>query len=324
MANVVSEDTTERAKPAGADSRRVSGVSRRRLLGLGGAAGLALAAAGPLVAVGRAQASDEAAEPVRIRQWAMVIDLRNCDGCMDQAVPPQCTQYCIWGHSVPEGQQWLQVYQPEVLAGLPDRDIHFLPMPCQQCENSPCTNACPVGATFHTPEGMVLIDQQRCIGCRLCMAACPYDRRFFNWSDPVQLASVKNSEYSVWHETPAIRGTVMKCNFCPERTAAGGVPFCVEACPHGAIYFGDLEEDIATNGDEVVELSRFIDENEAFRYKEELGTKPRVWYIAGHVESADVRDGAEREFPANDGRVFRGDELEWPWRRIVAATEEKV
>jgi molybdopterin-containing oxidoreductase family iron-sulfur binding subunit len=153
------------------------------------------------------------------------------------------------------------------------------------------------------------------------MAACPYDRRFFNWTDPVQLPNVKNGAYDIFHETPAFRGTVMKCNFCPARTVGGGVPFCVEACPHGAFYFGDLEEDIATNGEDVVQLSRFLRANGAFRYKEELGTKPRVWYISGHSEAAEVREDAEREFPSDDGKVFMGDKLEWPWRMILAQTE---
>ncbi len=258
------------------------------------------------------------AETTRVRRWAMVIDLRKCDGCVDQGVPPQCTQYCVWGHFIPENQQWMEVYRHNELEGIPEASGHFMPVPCQQCENAPCVNVCPVGATFATPNGEVLIDQDRCIGCRFCMAACPYDRRFFNWEEPEQLPQIQNSEYNIFHQTPAKKGTVMKCNFCPERTAAGGVPLCVEACPHAGIYFGDLEEDIATNGDEVVQLSRFLEDNGAFRFKEELGTKPRVWYIPGRTEKGDVKEDEERTFPTTSGQAFRKEEIEWPWRKMVA------
>jgi len=258
----------------------------------------------------------------RVRRWAMVIDLGKCDGCADQGVPPQCTQYCIWGHFIPEGQHWIEVYEHNELEGVPDVSGHFMPVPCMQCENAPCVNVCPVAATFTTPEGVVMIDQQRCIGCRFCMAACPYDRRFFNWEEPDQLPQIKNSEYNILHQMPAMKGTVMKCNFCPERTAAGSVPFCVEGCPHGSIYFGDLEEDIATNGEEVVQLSRFLEKNGAFRYKEELGTKPRVWFIPGHADKGEVLEDDEREFPTYHATKFLKHEIEWPWRKMAAQMQE--
>jgi molybdopterin-containing oxidoreductase family iron-sulfur binding subunit len=242
----------------------------------------------------------------------MVIDLKRCDGCSGLGLPPQCTQYYNWARFAPEEQQWLEVYQPEV-NDLPNAGNQFLPAPCMQCQNAPCVNVCPVAATFHNPEGVVLIDQERCIGCRLCMAACPYDRRFFNWGEPVQPQHVKETPYNVQTQTPAIKGTVMKCDFCTERAEAGGLPFCVEGCPRGGIYFGDLEEDIATNGQEVVQLSRLLNENEGFRYKEELGTKPRVYYIQGHGEEAPRKTHHERD--------FLKDKLEWPWRRMAAQIE---
>ena len=280
----------------------------RRQFVLGAAtAGAALAAAG----VGTRSEADEGEETeehesTRLRRWAMVIDLRQCDGCVDQGVPPQCTQYCIWGHSVPEDQQWVEVFAFEELKDVPTSELHFMPILCQQCQNPPCTNVCPVGATFSTPEGVVLIDQERCIGCRMCMAACPYDRRFFNWKEPAQLPEIKDSPYNIFHQTPAIKGTVMKCNWCPERTMAGGLPFCVEGCPHGAMYFGDLEEDIATNGQEIVVPSRFLSENQAYHLREDLGTKPRVYYIAGHGEAAG-RDAFSK------GRL----PTVWPWMERV-------
>lgn len=307
--------------------------SRRNFLRLlGGAAGVALVAPRKEAFAAEQEHSGRGNHPRpgpgeteestnRLRRWAMVVDLRRCDGCTGLGLPPQCTQYCIWGRLVPEGQEWVEVYTvrtSEHLSPSEDGSPMCLPAFCMQCQNAPCANVCPVGATFHAPDGVVLIDQMRCIGCRLCMAACPYDRRFFNWSEPVQPDWVKKVPYEVRTQVPAIRGTVMKCDFCTERAAAGGLPFCVDGCPNGAIYFGDLEQDVATNGREIVKLSRFLEENHAFRYKEELGTEPRVWYIPGHGQL--VREG---QGSANPGahRPLR-ERLEWPWRTLAAAARQ--
>ncbi len=168
---------------------------------------------------------------------------------------------------------------------------------------------CPVGATFSTPEGVVLIDQERCIGCRICMAACPYDRRFFNWADPPIPPEALLADYSADHQVPATKGTVMKCDMCPDLARAGTLPYCVQACPNHAIYYGDLEEDIATNGRELVSVSRFLSENQAYVLKEHLGTKPRVHYVPGHGEAVG-RDAFE------EGRM----PTEWPWVRRVEGT----
>ncbi|MDP2949140.1 MAG: 4Fe-4S dicluster domain-containing protein [Chloroflexota bacterium] len=234
----------------------------------------------------------------RIRQWAMAIDLRYCDGCQSVGKPPQCTTACIEGHFAPEPMEWIQVFESE----LPGGGTQFIPTPCQQCQNPPCVNVCPVGATFSTPEGTVLIDQDRCIGCRICMAACPYDRRFFNWGTAPTPPETRWAHYSPEHQVPTKRGTVMKCDFCPDMIRSDTLPYCVQGCPNHAIYYGDLEEDIAGNGKQVVVLSRLLAENQAYRLKEDFGTKPRVYYIAGHGEAVG-RD------------VFTGGRLptEWPW-----------
>jgi len=234
----------------------------------------------------------------RIRQWAMVIDLRSCDGCQSVGKPPQCTAACIEGHFAPEPMEWIQVFEGD----LPGGGTQFIPTPCQQCQNPPCVNVCPVAATFSTPEGTVLIDQDRCIGCRICMAACPYDRRFFNWGTPPIPPESQMAEYSAEHQVPARRGTVMKCDFCPDMMRTDTLPYCVQGCPNQAIYYGDLEEDVASNGDEVIVLSRFLSENQAYRLKEDFGTKPRVYYVAGHGEAVG-RDVYE------EGRLA----TEWPW-----------
>lgn len=239
----------------------------------------------------------------RIRQWTMIIDLRACDGCQSTGKPPRCTTACIEGHFAPEPMEWVEVYETE----LPGGGTQFIPTPCQQCENPPCVNVCPVGATFSTPEGTVLIDQERCIGCRICMAACPYDRRFFNWGDAPVPPEAMLADYSPEHQVPAKKGTVMKCDFCPDMARAGTLPYCAQGCPNGAIYYGDLEEDVATNGKVIVSVSRFLSENDAYRLKEDLGTKPRVYYIPGHGEAVG-RD------------AFTPDRhpTEWPWMERAA------
>ena len=249
-------------------------------------------------------------EDGRIRQWGMVIDLRYCDGCQGIDLPPQCTAACIEGHFAAEPMEWIEVFEHELAGG----GSNFIPTPCQSCQNPPCVNVCPVGATFSAPEGHVLVDQKRCIGCRMCMAACPYDRRFFNWGKPPVPKEAHHAEYSAEHQTPPMRGTVMKCDFCPDMARAGRVPHCVQGCPNNAIYYGDLEEDLATNGEEVVTFSRFLSENNVFRQKEELGTKPRVFYIPGHGEAVgrDVFQHGRRR-------------TVWPWVEKVkgAATPWK-
>lgn len=249
-------------------------LTRRQLIGtLGGVGGAALAAGFVPVAFPEAAA----AEPrTKQRQWAMVIDLRRCDGCK------KCTDACQTTHHLPQSFEWIKVFEMKDKTGTQ----YFMPRPCMHCENAPCLRVCPVGATFKDAEGVVLVDQQRCIGCRMCMAACPYGARYFNYADPPAFDNpfgAPTPEYPV----PQIKGTVGKCMLCVHRTDGGELPACVEACGMKAIYVGDLVEDVATNGDQTVRLSTFLQENDAFRYKEELGTGPRVYYIAGHGQQLD-------------------------------------
>jgi molybdopterin-containing oxidoreductase family iron-sulfur binding subunit len=278
------------------------GLSRRQAmtrLGLGGAA-LPLVGVPVLVDSFKdeAAASPATGPGGRTRQWGMLIDLRRCDGCQSQGTAPQCTTACIEGHFVPQPMEWIEVYEGEL-----DGDgTQFIPTPCQQCQNPPCVNVCPVTATFSTSEGPVLIDQERCIGCRMCMAGCPYDRRFFNWGDPPVPPEALLADYSVEHQTPAKKGTVMKCDFCPEMARAGTLPMCVQACPNDAIYYGDLEEDIATNGREVVGFADHMSANNSYRLKESLGTEPRVHYIPGHGEDVGRDRHTEGRLPTT-----------WPW-----------
>jgi molybdopterin-containing oxidoreductase family iron-sulfur binding subunit len=247
------------------------------------------------------------------RAWCMVIDLKKCDGCVTRGISPQCVQACILGHFAPKGQQWIEVYELE----LPGGGSFFLPAPCYQCENAPCVNVCPVGATYHTEDGVVLVDHDRCIGCRLCMAACPYQRRFFNWGTPELPPEAASAEYSPLYPVPAVKGTVIKCMFCLHFLHDGRLPYCVSGCPTRALYMGDLNADVASNGAEVVELGRFLDANDAFRYKEELGTQPRVYYLPGHGQASGRKPDDPRELiqpewtwggEGNDRKIGI-----WPW-----------
>ncbi len=265
----------------------------------------------------RVKAADSASETAstkeKVRAWCMVIDLKKCEGCVTIDTPPQCTQACITGHFVPKGQEWIQVYEVD----LPGGGTYFMPAPCYQCENAPCVNVCPVAATYHDKNGIVLIDHHRCIGCRMCMAACPYQRRFFNWGTPEIPPEAALAEYSPLYPVPAIKGTVIKCMFCAHFLRDGKLPYCVTGCPMKALYIGDLNENIASNGMEVVELSEFLDDNNAYRYKGELGTQPRVWYLPGHGENFGRKPKDPRQFKQPiwgwGGEGYNRRPGVWPW-----------
>ena len=139
-------------------------------------------------------------------QWAMVIDLERCDGCK------MCTTACQETHFTGD-QEWIKVFEVKDEAG----NTVFLPRPCMQCENAPCLNVCPVGATFRNENGTVLIDHELCIGCRFCMAACPYDARSFNWGEPENPPGATFAKYSPEYPVPHRKGTVDKCMFCAHK-----------------------------------------------------------------------------------------------------------
>lgn len=260
----------------------------------------------------RSIANQEAPHAEKHHAYGWVIDLRKCTGCVNFDSPPQCTQTCINAHFVPKGQQWIQTFTVEL-----PRGKYFLPAPCMQCENAPCVNVCPVGATYHDKDGMVLIDHTRCIGCRMCMAACPYHRRFFNWSTPQVPPDALKAAYSPLYPVPAVKGTVIKCMSCAHLLREGRVPFCVRGCPTKALYVGDFNEDLVSNGREVQILSRFLSERNAYRLKEDLGTQPRVWYLPGHGEEGGRAADDKRELQppvwgwGGDGYDFRPGV--WPW-----------
>jgi molybdopterin-containing oxidoreductase family iron-sulfur binding subunit len=154
---------------------------------------------------------------------------------------------------------------------LPQKDKFYLPVQCNQCDNPPCVSACPVQATWKESDGIVVIDYDWCIGCRYCMAACPYEARRFNFSEPRIAAHEVNPNQGVLSNRVRPRGVVEKCHFCLHRTRNGDYPACLEACPTGARKFGNLN-------DPTSEVAQIIKHKNVFVLKEELNTKPSFFY----------------------------------------------
>ena len=210
------------------------------------------------------------------RRWAMVVDTGKCPaGCRE------CTDACHRVHNVPDFKNrkdeikwiWKEPFRdvfpeqeyPYLKEPLKDRPVIVL---CNHCDNPPCVRVCPTKATFRRPEdGIVMMDYHRCIGCRFCVAACPYGARSMNFRDPRPFIKEVQPEFPT-----RTKGVVEKCNFCVERLAQGLLPACVEACKEQAMIFGDVE-DPQSQVREIVQ-ARFT-----LRRRPELGTHPQVYYI---------------------------------------------
>ena len=214
--------------------------------------------------------------------WGMVIDLDRCTGCQAcvMACKAENNVAAVGAKEAARGRiiSWMQVLTEES-----EERTRFLPRPCLQCDDPPCIKVCPVYATYRNPEGIVAQIYARCIGCRFCMAACPYNAKYFNWLRYQREAPGQNPDVSV-----RPKGVVEKCTFChhrlqkareraraERRDLAPGeyVPACAETCPSRAIVFGDLSD----HGSEVARLAR---SPRAFRLGEDLGTKPKVIYLS--------------------------------------------
>ncbi len=254
-------------------------MTRRNLLqvmtmvGAGTVAGWAgLNWAAPAVADEPPKAPEK--DPALTHQWFYLIDLRDCDGC------DACTKACQKMHNLSKEQEWIKVYRMTTPGG----NEYFMPRTCMQCENAPCVKVCPVGASFKSPDGITLVDQSTCIGCRMCMAACPYEARYFNWGEPPQPQGSTLQKPAPEYPVPQQKGTVGKCVLCVHNLRYGKIPACVDSCSMGVLYVGDLNTGLATNGFKTIQLSEFMKHNNVVRYKEELGTRPRVYYVPGNGE----------------------------------------
>ncbi|NND08923.1 MAG: 4Fe-4S dicluster domain-containing protein [Saprospiraceae bacterium] len=211
----------------------------------------------------------EARKGIPGRKFVMVIDLGRCKNA------GACTTSCQKGHDLAADQDWMKIL---LLRNTKETEPYWFPKPCFHCDNPPCVKVCPVDATFKRDDGIVLVDNDRCIGCKFCMSACPYSARIFNWEDPPE-SEIEDVEYSPETSVPAKVGTIGKCDFCPDLSRKGELPHCVTGCPNGAIYFGDANEDAVSNGEEMVRLQTLLTDRSAYRHLEELGTEPRVYYL---------------------------------------------
>ncbi|MBU0740759.1 4Fe-4S dicluster domain-containing protein [bacterium] len=251
---------------------------RRDFLKISGASLLGLGVGGPVVASGpEKRARDAHAGP----RWAMVIDTTKCrrrDGCS------ACSDACHLVHNVPEIPEprhevkwiWKEKYPrafPTQVHPYTEKSVleQSVPVLCNHCDRPPCVRVCPTQATFKAEDGIVAMDMHRCIGCRYCIAACPYGSRSFNWRDPRPYIEDVQPDYPT-----RTKGVVEKCNFCKERLARGRIPACVEACAaagnEGVLLFGDLN-------DPESDVSRALRTANTIRRKPSLGTAPHIFYI---------------------------------------------
>ena len=211
-------------------------------------------------------------EGIAGKKWVMVIDLAKCRNAR------KCINSCQNAHDLHPHQYHINTLEMQESENTAP---YYMPKPCQHCDNPPCVSVCPVDATFKRQDGIVLIDNERCIGCRFCIAACPYNARIFNWQEPVNAENKNDLLYDVELNVPQKKGTVSKCLFSADRLRENKMPYCVSACPNGVFYFGDENENAVTNGTtkETYKLSALLEDNAGYQLMPELGTKPRVYYL---------------------------------------------
>jgi len=235
-------------------------------------------------------------EGIPNRKFVMVIDLAKCKNAL------KCVSACNKHHYITGENAWLKVHKMQESK---DTAPYWMPRTCMHCDQPACVTVCPVDATFKRKDGLVLIDNERCIGCRFCMAACPYSIRVFNWSEPAQgeMSEITmHMDMDMGTENPSIeyagvpsrKGTPDKCDFCPHTIKNGELPHCVTACPNGVFYFGDKYEDTVTNGEETLRLGKLLEDKAGYRLLEELGTAPSVYYLPPVDRLVDFEDGMDQ------------------------------
>ncbi len=219
-------------------------------------------------------------EALKAKRWAMVVDMSKFKTAEDYQ---RCIDACHHAHNVPNVTDnlkhevkwiWEETYE-HAFPGTEDeylaeeiKELPFLIL-CNHCDNPPCVRVCPTKATFkRKSDGIVMMDMHRCIGCRFCMAACPYGARSFNYKNPRPFLDPEKENPEFPTRT---KGVVEKCTFCYERLAKGQMPACVEAS-RGALIFGDIEDPNS-------EVRKVLGSRYSFRRKPELGTRPSVYYI---------------------------------------------
>lgn len=254
-------------------------IDRRKFLALaGGAAALGVAGKQSYQAIAKGDI-DKVVGHGENKRWAMVVDMKKFREYPEDR--KRAIEACHLSHNVPDLDNkmheikwiWEEPFHHAFIEqenhNIP-KDIHEMPVLlfCNHCNNPPCTHVCPTQATWRREsDGLVMMDWHRCIGCRYCMAACPYQSRSFNWVEP------KPHVKKLTDSFPArTRGVVEKCTFCDERIARGQQPACVEACRHGGLIFGDLNEWNSP-------VRKVLREKYSIRRKPELGTQPEVYYI---------------------------------------------
>ena len=219
-------------------------------------------------------------EPLDNVLYGYAFNITRCKGYMD------CVEACVQENNLDRQSktQYIRIFemdsgQLDPTSGdgkyfheVPVEDKFYMGVQCFHCENAPCIKACPTKATWQEPDGIVVVDYDWCIGCRYCMAACPYWGRRFNWGDPVVPKEEINTKQHYLGNRMRWKGVMEKCTFCVQRTRQGKLPACVDACPTGSRVFGNLLDPDS-------EIRFVLKNKKVFRFKEELNTDPKFWYF---------------------------------------------
>lgn len=201
--------------------------------------------------------------------YAYAVKMNRCIGCHT------CSLACKMQNNIPDGMLWNRVLteNTDVVDGAegtyPNLKRTYLPLGCQHCQNAPCQKVCPTGATYTDNMGRVEINYSKCIGCRMCSAACPYNVRVFNWNEPSRITGWEYGDSAVQARP---KGVMEKCTLCTPRVTRGQEPMCVASCPTRARVFGDLD-------DPESEISQLLAKGNVRHLLEEKGTKPSIFYV---------------------------------------------